>query len=131
MVAGAGQCPAMAMLSLWLDVAAGGSRLVPSRVRGRRAGGARRPWVPGLAQCPERRADLFGEQLRLFPGGEVAALVDLVVVDEVGVGPFGPAPRCLILLAGKDAHGHRDGDALGVEEAALVLPIETRRRDPR
>src|SRR5499427_10723592 len=83
------------------------------------------------AQCAERRADFFGEQLRLFPGGEVAALVDLVVVDEVGVGPFGPAPRRLILLAGKDAHGHRDGDALGVEEAALVLPIETRRRDPR
>src|SRR5690242_19399623 len=35
------------------------------------------------AQCAERRADLLGEELRLFPGGEVAALVDLVVVDEV------------------------------------------------
>src|SRR5262245_23750549 len=83
-----------------------------------------------LAQCPEARADLFGEELRLFPGGEVAALVDLVVVDEVGVGPFGPAPRRLVLLARKDARGHRDGHALGIEEATLVFPIQTRRRDP-
>ena len=60
----------------------------------------------------------------------MAALIDLVVVDEVGVGPLGPAPRRLILLAGKHAHGHRDGDALGVEEATLVFPVETGRRDP-
>ena len=66
-----------------------------------------------------------------FPGREVAALVELVVMDELGIRPLCPAPRGLILLARKDAHGHRDGDALGVEEAALVLPIETRRRDPR
>jgi hypothetical protein len=36
----------------------------------------------------------------------------------------------LILLAGKDGHGHRNRDALGVEEATLVFPIEARRRDP-
>ena len=84
-----------------------------------------------LAQCPERRADFFGEELRLFPGGEVAALVDLVVVDEVGVGPFGPAPRRLILLAGEDADRHRDGHALDVEEATPEFPVETGRRDPR
>src|SRR5215467_12821727 len=82
------------------------------------------------AQCAERRADLFGEELRLFPGGEVAALVDLVVVDEVGVGPLGPAPRRLVLLAREDARGHRDGDALGVEEATPVFPVEAGRRDP-
>jgi hypothetical protein len=34
-------------------------------------------------------------------------------------------------LAGKDRHGGRDGEALGVEEATLVFPIETRRGDPR
>src|SRR5215471_11006779 len=83
------------------------------------------------AQCAERRADLFGEELRLFPGGEVAALGDLVVVDEVGVGPFGPGARRLVLLVREDARGHRDGDALGVEEAELVFPVQTRRRDPR
>jgi hypothetical protein len=37
----------------------------------------------------------------------------------------------LILLAGKDGHGNGDGDALGVEEATLVFPIEARGRDPR
>ena len=35
------------------------------------------------------------------------------------------------MLARKDAHSDRDGDTLGVEEATLVFPIETRRRDPR
>src|SRR5262249_45890136 len=88
------------------------------------------PALPS-AECAERRADLFGEELRLFPGGEMAALVGLVVVDEVGVGPLGPAARRLILLAREDARGHRDGDALGVEEATLVFPVQTRRRDPR
>src|SRR5215475_9475778 len=39
----------------------------------------------GLAQCPERRAKLFGKQLWLFPGGEVAALGGLVEVDQVVV----------------------------------------------
>ena len=70
------------------------------------------------------------EELRLLPGRKVPALVDLVVVDEFGIRPLRPTPRGLILLARKDAHGNRNGDALGVEEAALVFPIETRRRDP-
>jgi hypothetical protein len=46
-----------------------------------------------LAQGPERHPELFREQFRLLPGGEVAALVDLVEVDEVGVGTLGPAAR--------------------------------------
>src|SRR4051794_8203640 len=81
------------------------------------------------SQWAERCAQLLGEELRLLPGGEVAALVDFVEVDEVGICPLGPAPRRLILLAGKDAHGNGDGDALGVEEAPLVFPVEARRRD--
>ena len=84
-----------------------------------------------LAERSERRPELCGEELRLLPGREVAALVELVVVDELGIRPLRPTPRGLILLARKDAHGHRDGDALGVEKAALVFPVETRRRDPR
>jgi hypothetical protein len=36
-----------------------------------------------LTQGPERRPELGREQLRLFPGGEVAAPVDLVEVDEI------------------------------------------------
>jgi len=35
-----------------------------------------------LAKSPERRSDLGAEELRLLPGGEVTALVDLVEVRE-------------------------------------------------
>ena len=59
------------------------------------------------------------------------AFVDPVVVEELGIGAFCPAPRGFVLLAGKDAHGDRDGDAFGVEKSTLVFPIETRRRNPR
>jgi hypothetical protein len=45
-----------------------------------------------LAERPEARADLFTEQVGLFPGGEVSALLDLVVVDEVGVRLLRPTP---------------------------------------
>src|SRR5262245_18083322 len=83
------------------------------------------------AQRPERRAHLAREQLRQLPRREVPALADPVVVDELGVGPLRPAPRRPVLLAGEDAHGHRNGDALGVEESAPVLPVETGRGDPR
>src|SRR5205823_12808604 len=48
---------------------------------------------PSSAQRPERRPDLGREQLGLLPGGEVAALVDLVEVGEVGVDLLGPAAR--------------------------------------
>ena len=52
-------------------------------------------------------------------------------MDEFGIRPLCPTPRGLVLLARKDAHGNRNGDALGVEKATLIFPIETRRRDPR
>ena len=84
-----------------------------------------------LTHRRERRTDLPREEPRLFPGREVPALVERVVVDQLRVGTLGPAARCLILLAGEhaDRHGHRN--PLGVEEAALVFPIEARRRDAR
>src|SRR5215203_5159874 len=78
-------------------------------------------------RCPE----LLREQLGLLPGGEVAAFLHLVEVDEVRIRLLGPAAWRLILLARKDAHCHRDGDTLGVEEAASVFPVEPRRRDSR
>jgi hypothetical protein len=56
----------------------------------------------------------------------VTALVELVVVDELGIRPLRPAPRRWIELVGEDAHGNRDGDAFGIEiPFAPVLPIET------
>jgi hypothetical protein len=61
----------------------------------------------------------------------VATPIDFVEVHEVRLGLLRPAARRLVLLAGKDGHGNRDQDALGVEEATPVLPIETGRRDPR
>src|SRR6516162_9088104 len=52
-----------------------------------------------LAQWPEAGANLFREELRLFPGREVAASVELVVMDEVvGIRALCPAPRRLIEL---------------------------------
>jgi hypothetical protein len=48
----------------------------------------------------------------LFPGGKVSALVDLVEVDEVGIGPLRPAAWGLVLLAREDGDGYRNGDAL-------------------
>src|SRR3954452_7849905 len=43
-----------------------------------------------LAKRAEPRADLGDEQLRLLPGRKVPALVELVVVDEVGIGLLCP-----------------------------------------
>src|SRR5947208_8829791 len=82
------------------------------------------------SQRPEGGTNLGGEEFRLLPGREVVALVDCVEVDEVGVGLLGPAPRRLIELPRKHAHGGRDGDALDVEEAERVLPVETTRGNP-
>jgi len=73
------------------------------------------------AQGSERDAQLFGEQLWLFPGGEVAASVEPVVVDEVvRVGTLGPAARRLVQLVGEHADGEGDRDRLGVEEVRLA-----------
>src|SRR5207244_9225211 len=56
-----------------------------------------------LAQRLERRPHLGGEQVWLFPGGEVAASVERVVVDEVvGIRALGPAAGGLIELVGED-----------------------------
>src|SRR5207245_5053853 len=83
------------------------------------------------AQRLERGTHFLAEYPRLFPGSEVAASVELVVMDEVvGIRALCPAPRCLIQLVGKNADGKRNGDVLGVEEVRLVLPVETSRGNP-
>src|SRR5689334_14428906 len=91
-----------------------------------------RPECPptGLsAQLPEGSAQFLGEQLRLLPGGEVAAAVDLVPVDEVAEGSLAPAARCAVDLGGEDGHGDRHPrDRYGVERAAArlrPLPVRT------
>src|SRR5215469_13932638 len=57
------------------------------------------------------------------------ALVELVVVDEIGVRLLCPTPRGLILLVRKHAHRNGDGDALCGEEGELVLRVDTSRRN--
>src|SRR5215203_3026752 len=89
------------------------------------------PFLIGSTQGPEGGSDLFGEELRLFPRREVAALVHAVVIDELGISALRPAPRSFILLAREDGDGHGNGDTLGVEEAAPVFPIEAGCGDPR
>src|SRR5215813_10190232 len=77
------------------------------------------------------RSELSHEDHWLLPCREVAALLDLVVIEQFGICPLRPAAWSLVLLAGEDSHGHRDLDTLGIEEAALVLPIDTGGRDSR
>jgi hypothetical protein len=87
----------------------------------------------GLAEGLEGGAEFLGEELGLFPGGEVAAAVQAVVVDEVGrVGAFGPAAGGLIQLVGEhaDGDGDGDGDGFGVKEPGGVLPIQAGGGDP-
>src|SRR5262249_16364799 len=57
------------------------------------------------AQRSECRSHLLREQLRLLPGGEVPAPVDLVEVAQVGVDPLRPAAWRPVDLAGE----HREG----------------------
>src|SRR4029453_11996783 len=77
-----------------------------------------------LAQGPKRRPDLLREQFRFLPGREVAALVDLVEVDEVVVGLLGPAARRAVDLAREDGDGRGGRDVHGVEVVGVVLPVE-------
>src|ERR1700756_3836273 len=83
-----------------------GTAAPPGPGRGRR----RRRWNR-LAQGAEGAPHFGGEQVGLFPGGEVAALGEPVVVDEVvRVGGLGPAAGGLVELVGEDADGERDRD---------------------
>src|ERR1700730_5676552 len=67
-----------------------------------------------LAKRAEPRTNLFREELRLLPGREVPASVNLVVVDQVGVRAVYPAPRSLVQLLREHGHSGRDRHALGV-----------------
>src|SRR5262249_22958051 len=102
----------------------------------------KRPWRQGLfsgagdsrsAKRSERRPKLVCKDLRLLPGGEVTALVDLVVVDDVRVGGLDPTPRGLEDLAGEGRETDRDVDrrrrlAGGASGGLCALPIRPRRR---
>src|SRR6185503_270192 len=82
-------------------------------------------WPSALAQRSERRADLFREQLGLLPRREVAALVDLVEVDQVAIGSLDPSSGRTPDLPREDREGRGHGD-LALVGDARVLPVEPR-----
>src|SRR6185312_12241128 len=63
-----------------------------------------------LAKRPEGRAELLAEELGLLPGCEMAALVHLVEVDEVGIRAPSPALWRAIHIVGEDRDADRNGD---------------------
>jgi hypothetical protein len=58
-----------------------------------------------ITQRPEGRAQLVAEYLGLFPRGEVAALVNLVPVDEVAERAVTPASRRRVDIGRENADG--------------------------
>lgn len=82
-----------------------------------------RQYFPGrlLTEEPEAGEKLLGKELWLFPSGKVAGFLNLVVVDEVGVGTLRPASGRLVEFVGKHAHGNWSGTHLGVKKASLFF----------
>src|SRR5256886_14638872 len=94
-----------------------GHRLGPSRIR---LGdlGRNRP----LTQRLEGGAQLLTEDLRLFPGGEVAAYVNLVPVDEIPEAALAPASRRRVDLGRKHGNGDREFRDVDCVERAAASP---------
>src|SRR5712672_2656175 len=95
--------------------------------------GIRFSWLR-VTQRPEARANLRDKMLRLLPGREVGALVELVVVDELWIRLLSPTRRRLVDLFGESAHGDGDLHAPHIEEAAgwkimPGIPVEACRGD--
>src|SRR5689334_23930210 len=53
------------------------------------------------------------------------------IVDQLGVGLFGPTPRGRTYIIREHAHDRGDGNTFWCKEGELVLPIETCRRNTR
>src|SRR5436305_14085430 len=92
----------------------------------------RRPWYRSPDR-PKGRSHLGREELGLFPGREVAALVDGVEVDDVRVARLDPAARRPPDLARERREAERDRRrrqwllARGRGVSAVGLPISPRR----
>src|SRR6266567_4466288 len=75
---------------------------------------------------PEGRSDLVYEEIGLLERSEVAALVQVVPVLDIGVPLLGPTARHPKELFGKDGAAGRDGN--GVHPGpSKALPIEPTR----
>src|SRR5215217_1455066 len=73
--------------------------------------------------------NLFSESFWLFPRREVSALVEFVVMDQVGICALCPTPRGLIEIFRKGAHGNWYRDIFRREKGKLVFPVQASRRD--
>src|SRR5581483_2242158 len=82
-----------------------------------------------LSERPEAGSHFCREQLRLLPGGEMAACLQPVVVHELWIRALRPAPRRLVELIGEHAYCNGNGHSLRGEEGQLTLPIKTSRRN--
>src|ERR1700760_1548435 len=85
---------------------------------------------PRSAQRSECGSQFGAEELRLFPGREVTAFVDLVEVDQVAIGAPGPCLRSLIALPWENSNGDRKRDlgshlrARKNRTASGILPVQ-------
>src|SRR5262249_3688284 len=88
---------------------------------------------PDLASTPrtETCTKVVHNRLGLLPRGKVSAFRMPLIVDQLGVGLFGPTPRGRTYFIRKHTHDRGDGDAFRCKEGELVLPIETRRGNTR
>src|SRR5512145_2421121 len=68
------------------------------------------PRDAALPQRLERRAELAGEEFRLFPCREVTTFVDLVEVGELAITALGPTSWRLVDFSGEDRDGDRQRD---------------------
>jgi hypothetical protein len=59
----------------------------------------------------EGGAKFLTEEFRLFPGREVTAFVELVLVNQVGICPLGPTPRSLVQFVWEDTYGSRNASS--------------------
>src|SRR5215211_1298663 len=84
-----------------------------------------------LTQRPERRSHFRAKNERLFPGSEVSALLELVVMNELWKRPLCPRSRSRIDFVWEHAHRHWNRNILHIEKRQLVFPIKTSRRDCR
>ena len=119
-------CSPLAFITIAIDLPSNRTRDTATPKQPSRRRRSRAPFT----QRSKRRANVFGEELRLFPGRKVSAHVVLLVKHQFGIRLFRPALRRRIDLVGKRAHASRDLHARNVEEAELVFPVEARRRDP-
>ena len=83
-----------------------------------------------FAERSESGAKLRREKLRLLPGGEVTALVDLVEINQVAIGAAGPCLGRSIDVPRKYRYCDRERDLAGLlcsrdndTPSSAVLPI--------